>query len=110
MSPPLPRPTVLVTGGTSGIGAGVSRVLAGAGWRVFAGTVSAAEIEAFAPTEGVVPLRLDVTDAASVDAALTQIDGELAGLVNCAGIIQRGGAEFEIDRFRQTLEVNLVGT
>jgi NAD(P)-dependent dehydrogenase (short-subunit alcohol dehydrogenase family) len=110
MSPPSPRPTVLVTGGTSGIGAGVSRVLAAAGWRVFAGGASAAEIAAFTPTEGVVRFQLDVTDAASVDAALAQIDGELTGLVNCAGIIQRGGAEFEIDRFRQTLEVNLVGT
>ena len=30
--------------------------------------------------------------------------------MNCAGIIQRGGAEFEVDAFRRTLEVNLVGT
>ncbi len=67
---PHPRPTALVTGGTSGIGAGVSHVLAAAGWRVFAGTVSRAEIEAFPPTSGIVPLLLDVTDAASVDAAL----------------------------------------
>ncbi len=105
-----PSRTVLVTGGTSGIGAGVSRALAAGGWRVFAGTVSDAEIAAFPATDGITTLKLDVTDAASVDAALAGIDGELAGLVNCAGIIQRGGAEFEIDRFRQTLEVNLVGT
>ena len=40
---------------------------------------------------------------------MAAIEGHLAGLVNCAGIIQRGGAEFQIDAFRQTLEVNQVG-
>ena len=102
--------TVVVTGGTSGIGAGVSRALAAVGWQVFAATASSAEIESFEPTAGITPIRIDVTDQASVDGALAAIAGDLAGLVNCAGIIQRGGAEFQIDAFRQTLEVNLVGT
>lgn len=102
--------TAFVTGGTSGIGAGVSRALASAGWRVFAGSVSRSEIDAFEPMVGVFPLLVDVTDQASVDSALQQVDGDLSGLVNCAGIIQRGGAEFDIDCFRQTLEVNLIGT
>lgn len=105
-----PPKHVLVTGGTSGIGAGVSRVLARAGWTVHAATASQAEIDAFSPIAGVIPLLLDVTDQASVDRGLAQIDGPLKGLVNCAGIIQRHGAEFDVERFRQTLEVNLVGT
>ena len=61
-------------------------------------------------TAGITPVRIDVTDQTAVDGALAAIEGDLAGLVNCAGIIQRGGAEFQIDAFRQTLEVNLVGT
>ena len=102
--------TAIVTGGTSGIGAGVSRTLAADGWQVFAATASRAEIASFTPTAGVMPMHIDVTDQASVDGALAAIEGDLAGLVNCAGIIQRDGAEFQIDNFRQTLEVNLVGT
>lgn len=102
--------TAIVTGGTSGIGAGVSRALAADGWQVFAATASRAEIASFTPTAGVMPMHIDVTDQASVDGALAAIEGDLAGLVNCAGIIQRDGAEFQIDNFRQTLEVNLVGT
>lgn len=110
MNLPATNPLVLVTGGTSGIGAGVCRALAAAGHRVIAGTNSAAEIESFQPIPNVTAVHLDVTDQASVDAVLNAIDGELHGLVNCAGIIQRAGAEFEIDGFRRTLEVNLVGT
>jgi NAD(P)-dependent dehydrogenase (short-subunit alcohol dehydrogenase family) len=43
-------------------------------------------------------------------AALVARLPRLDALVNAAGIIQRGGKEFEIDAFRLTLEVNLVGT
>ena len=100
--------TVIVTGGTSGIGAGVSRMLAAAGWQVLAATASSAEIESFEPTAGITPVRIDVTDQASVDGGLAAIEGDLAGLVNCAGIIQRGCADFQIDGIRQTLEVNQV--
>lgn len=110
MSLPTANPLVLVTGGTSGIGAGVCRGLASAGYCVIAGTNSAAEIESFQPITNVTAIRLDVTDQSSVDGVLNTIDGDLYGLVNCAGIIQRGGTEFEIDGFRRTLEVNLVGT
>jgi NAD(P)-dependent dehydrogenase (short-subunit alcohol dehydrogenase family) len=34
----------------------------------------------------------------------------LDALVNAAGVIQRGGAEFTVQGFRRTVEVNLVGT
>lgn len=100
--------TVVVTGGTRGIGAGVATVLAQAGWHVIAASVSKAEIEAFdGPSE--IELRLlDVTDDASVKdlfSSLTSLDG----LVNCAGILQRG-AEYDIDVFQKVINVNLTGT
>ena len=98
----------LVTGGTRGIGAGVARSLASAGWSVIAVTVSQAEIDAFEPQDGITTQRLDVTDQASVDAVFGALTG-LDALVNCAGILLRGD-EYDIDVFTRVLDVNLTGT
>ncbi len=57
---------VVVTGGTSGIGAGIARHLAMRGYSVTATGVSAAEIAAFEPQTGIDALLLDVTDDAAV--------------------------------------------
>ncbi|MEX0340737.1 MAG: SDR family NAD(P)-dependent oxidoreductase [Arenibacterium sp.] len=98
----------LVTGGTRGIGAGVARSLASAGWSVIAASVSQDEIDAFTPQNGIETRLLDVTDQASVDAtfaALTHLDA----LVNCAGILVRG-EEYDIDVFAKVIDVNLTGT
>jgi NAD(P)-dependent dehydrogenase (short-subunit alcohol dehydrogenase family) len=100
---------VLVTGGTGGIGEGIVRHLAATGWRVTATGFGVAEVSAFRPAPQIEAAELDVTDAAAVAALIGRLDA-LHGLVNCAGTIQRNGAEFEIDGFRRTLEVNLVGT
>jgi NAD(P)-dependent dehydrogenase (short-subunit alcohol dehydrogenase family) len=108
---------VAVTGGGSGLGEAVARVLAARGTRVTvidrnAGSAArvAAEIRGHA-------LTLDVTDAAAgpaLDSAIAAL-GPLRGLVNCAGI---GGAErivgrqgpMDLDRFERTVRVNLIGT
>ncbi|WP_439623742.1 SDR family NAD(P)-dependent oxidoreductase [Gemmata sp.] len=100
---------VLVTGGTRGIGEGVSRHLAGRGYRVVAGGFGADEVSAFAPQPGIEAVQLDVTSDESVARVIAALP-RLAGVVNCAGVIQRAGAEFTIDGFRRTVEVNLVGT
>ena len=97
-----------VTGGTSGIGAGVARTLANAGWSVIAASVSQSELDAFEAQDGIAVRRLDVTDQASVETVfndLTQLDA----LVNCAGILLRGD-EYDIDVFARVLDVNLTGT
>jgi NAD(P)-dependent dehydrogenase (short-subunit alcohol dehydrogenase family) len=98
----------LVTGGTRGIGAGVARSLAQAGWSVTAASVSQSELDTFEPQDGITVQLLDVTDQSSVDAVfagLTQLDA----LVNCAGILLRG-EEYDIDVFARVLDVNLTGT
>ena len=100
--------TVVVTGGTRGIGAGVTQVLARAGWRVLAASSSEVEIADLAVPEGCDVRLLDVTDQTSVNALFGGLE-RLDGLVNCAGILRRG-EEYDIEVFRQVIEVNLVGT
>ena len=107
---------VLVTGTSTGIGRAVALRLDREGFDVLAGVRREADGEALA-AEGsgrIAPLILDVTDADSIAAAsklaASACDGELAGLVNNAGIAVAGPVEaVPIDDFRHQLEVNLVG-
>jgi NAD(P)-dependent dehydrogenase (short-subunit alcohol dehydrogenase family) len=102
---------VLVTGGTSGIGAAVARAFVAAGASVTATGAFAHEIEAARadPLLSRAQLRLlDVTDGRAV--------ADLAGglpwldiLVNCAGTIRRG-EEHDPDTFAAVVDVNLTGT
>ena len=97
-----------VTGGTSGIGAGVARTLAHAGWSVIAASVSQSELDAFEAQDAIAVRWLDVTDQASVETAFSDLT-QLDALVNCAGILLRGD-EYDIDVFARVLDVNLTGT
>ncbi|MEX3007621.1 SDR family NAD(P)-dependent oxidoreductase [Hoeflea sp. TYP-13] len=99
---------VVVTGGTRGIGAGVAKKLSQAGWQVIAAGVSQAEIDAFDGPEEIELQLLDVTDSESVKNLFSTLD-RLDGLVNCAGILQRG-VEYDIDVFSHVIDVNLTGT
>jgi 3-oxoacyl-[acyl-carrier protein] reductase len=62
---------VLVTGGNRGIGLAIARAFVAAGDRV-AVTYRSGE-----PPEGLLGVRCDVTDSASVDAAFTEVEGAL---------------------------------
>ena len=83
---PGPTPTartVLVTGGSKGIGHGIAERLARAGHRV------AATYRSGGVPDGVLGVRCDVTDGAEVDAAFTEVEGALGPvevLVANAGI------------------------
>ena len=93
-------------------------MLAGRGWRVYAGvrTENAAdELRAAAGNDMVVPVRLDVTDEADIAAARELVAGELntgdlVGLVNNAGTTIPCPVEYlTLDDFRRQLEINLTG-
>ncbi|MCU0923969.1 MAG: SDR family oxidoreductase [Burkholderiaceae bacterium] len=105
------RRRVLVSGGTSGIGAAIARAFAAEGAEVHVIGASAAEAQAAAARPdmaGIACRGLDVRDAAAV-AAWVRALGELDVVVNCAGIIRRG-AEHEPEAFAQVVDINLNGT
>jgi NAD(P)-dependent dehydrogenase (short-subunit alcohol dehydrogenase family) len=78
----------LVTGGASGIGAGIARVLADAGARVAIGDLDEAAASAVASQLAGLGVRLDVTDRVLVDQAVSRVEsglGPVDVLVNNAG-------------------------
>jgi NAD(P)-dependent dehydrogenase (short-subunit alcohol dehydrogenase family) len=102
---------VLVSGGTSGIGAAIARAFAAAGAEVSATGATEAEAQAAGAREdmaGIACSALDVRDAAAVAERVAAL-GELDVVVNCAGIIRRG-AELEPEAFEQVVDINLNGT
>ncbi|TGG90609.1 SDR family NAD(P)-dependent oxidoreductase [Natronospirillum operosum] len=116
------RPDTLncvVTGASSGLGAGTARHLAGLGARVTLADLNEEAGEALAAElgPGARFIRTDITreeDASRCfDAALEQ--GPLTGLINCAGIpgaarvLGRKGVH-DLDAFARSVQVNLVGT
>jgi NAD(P)-dependent dehydrogenase (short-subunit alcohol dehydrogenase family) len=112
--------TFVVTGGGSGLGAAVARMLTGEG-----ANIVIADVNADASTgivrelgTGAAFIQTDVTqekDAqAAIDMALGRF-GHLHGLVNCAGVapgekvLGRDGPH-RLDSFARTIAINLVGT
>lgn len=104
---PLRGHRALVTGGASGIGAGIARMLAADGATVVVADLQAAAARDVVAGIGGVGVELDVTDFDRVAAVVAE-SGPFEILVNCAGIDQHaffgdtGPAEW-----RRLLAVNL---
>lgn len=110
---------IAVTGSNRGIGASVAEELASRGFTV-----------ACLTRKGIVPvidndgrsdamnrltgIRCDVTDSESIKTAFQQIrelDQQLYGVVNCAGVISSGPSkEYAISDFEDILKTNVIGT
>ena len=107
----------MVTGASTGIGHACALHLDRIGFRVFAGVRRDEDAERLraAGTDRLTPVRIDVTDAASIRAAAEQVEKALgseplSGLVNNAGIAVSGPVEYlPIDEVRKQLEVNFIG-
>lgn len=104
--------TVLITGCSSGIGEATARRLAAAGWTVYA-TARRPEAIEHLKDAGCRTLALDVTDEASMRAAVDEVqraEGGVGVLVNNAGYSQGGAIEqVPLDAVRAQFETNVFG-
>lgn len=109
---PMQKKIILITGASSGIGFDAAQRLAQQGHKVYS---AARRLELMEPLKeyGVVPIRLDVTDEASMVSGIqTLIDteGRIDVLINNAGYGYLGAIEnVALEEARRQLEVNLFG-
>jgi NAD(P)-dependent dehydrogenase (short-subunit alcohol dehydrogenase family) len=108
----------IITGGASGLGEATARHFREMGAKVTLLDRDADRGQAVAKEIGAHFAQTDVTDDASVAAAIAQakeVMGRITAAVNCAGIatgaktLGRDGPH-PLDAFRRTLDINLVGT
>lgn len=113
-----PLNTVLITGGTDGLGRAAGILFASEGYRVFAAGRNAqkrAALEQFAEEHKLhlETLDLDVTNDESVDRAVTEVErraGPVDVLVNNAGIAIAGVMEeITLDDLHKQYETNIFG-
>ena len=109
----------LVTGGASGLGEATARALAAQGAKVAVLDRNAELAEKVAADIGGVACPCDITDAASVQAAIDKAaaaHGPARILMNVAGIgsakrvVQRDGSAAPLEDFVRVVNVNLIGT
>ncbi len=108
--------TVVVTGSSSGIGEATALHLDELGFTVFAGVRRDADAEALMTraSRRLTPIRLDVTDADSIAAAVSSVgdatSGRLDALVNNAGLSVNGPLELlAVRQIEKLMAVNVIG-
>lgn len=104
-----------VTGASSGIGEAVVHELVQRGWNVAASARSEGKLAGLVETypDGVVAAPCDVTDRASVRSAAAiarQRFGRIGLVISNAGVyLPFEGPDFSAEKFRATVETNLIG-
>jgi NAD(P)-dependent dehydrogenase (short-subunit alcohol dehydrogenase family) len=105
--------TVIVTGGTGGLGAAVVERLRRAGWRVVVPWIAERELERVVVRDGIELVQADLFDAEAVGevvrVATSAPPAPLRGLANLVGGFAMGGRvhETDIDAFERQLRLNL---
>lgn len=105
--------TILITGASSGIGKATALRFQADGWAVIATMRDPAAGADLAALDNVLVTRLDVTDGASIAAAVAAgiaRFGRIDALVNNAGYGAYGPLEaFSTDRIRRQFDTNVIG-
>ncbi|MDB6061257.1 MAG: short-chain dehydrogenase/reductase [Verrucomicrobiaceae bacterium] len=112
------KKVAVITGVSTGIGHGITRVLIDAGWIVFGSVRKPADADRLSTEFGAAfqPLLFDVTDESGVADATKKVRTELGGrtldaLINNAGVVFAGPLLLQpVAEFRSQIEINLVGT
>lgn len=108
----------IITGGASGMGAATAKRLAKHGVKVALLDLNLANANKLAKSLNGIAFECDVTDPASVEAAIKQAEdahGPARICVNCAGIVHgrrmvNQAGPMPLDEFQQVININLVGT
>lgn len=108
--------TAFVTGASNGFGAAIVRRFAAQGWRVVALARRQDRLAALAAELGdsVLPVRLDVRDAAAVQDTVAGLPAEFAAidvLVNNAGLAKglKPAQEADLDDWQEMIDTNCTG-
>ena len=106
--------TVLITGGSRGIGAACVRAFAQAGWRVaFLYSASHTEASALVKATGAFAICADVSSSAAVNDAYAQVLAQFRhvdALINNAGVsLSCQAQDITDEQWRRVLDVNLTG-
>jgi NAD(P)-dependent dehydrogenase (short-subunit alcohol dehydrogenase family) len=110
------RRSVLVTGGTGGLGAAVTAAFLDAGWRVVVPWIVERELERMPARSGLELVRGDLFDVAAVRdvaaVAASDVDNPLRAVVNLVGGFAAGGKVHEtpVEEFENQLRLNLRAT
>jgi NAD(P)-dependent dehydrogenase (short-subunit alcohol dehydrogenase family) len=111
--------SALVTGGGSGLGAATAVALAQAGAKVAVLDVGADKAAAVARQIGGLALAADITDTASVNAALDAAEAahgaprivmNIAGIGTAKRVLARDGSPNPLEDFERVIRVNLLGS
>ncbi|MFC4530288.1 SDR family NAD(P)-dependent oxidoreductase [Sphaerisporangium dianthi] len=109
----------IISGGASGLGEATARELAAAGATVVIADLNAERGKAIADELGGVFVQTDVSDEASVQAAVdaaVATGKPLRAVVNSAGIgwasrtVGRDGSPHDLASYRKVIDINLIGT
>jgi NAD(P)-dependent dehydrogenase (short-subunit alcohol dehydrogenase family) len=101
--------TVIVTGGTGGLGAAVTRTLLDGGWRVVVPWFDERELARVDEQDGLELVQADLTDPDSAKNVVTTAGESLRALVNLVGGFAMGGRVHEtpVEDFERQLRLNL---